>query len=135
MNKMAKYVKSLVLLNENDIKNKIPAKARVELTAAGLKAFDIKKFENLREKLSHSKGPSKGRIFVFTMPSYSAPLWSLAILDSFFVRTSKRTSSTSSGKSMTMAQYLKGIKDKGYKVVKNPSGSITITKIKAAVKK
>lgn len=46
-----------------------------------------------------------------------------------------RSSSNSTVKTPTMAQHLKGIKDKGYKVVKNPSGSITITKIKAPVKK
>lgn len=49
--------------------------------------------------------------------------------------TVKTPTSSSSVKPMTMAQYLKGIKDKGYKVVKNPSGSITITKIKAPTKK
>jgi hypothetical protein len=31
--------------------------------------------------------------------------------------------------STTTAQYLKAIKNKGYKIVKNPSGSITLTKI------
>jgi hypothetical protein len=38
-------------------------------------------------------------------------------------------------KNATTAQLLSQLKENGYKVVKNPSGSITLTKIKASAKK
>jgi hypothetical protein len=134
-----KHLNEFVSLNKNafkDLENKIQTKIKMKPVHISKLIIGLGKTEG-KHNISIQHGftllPERGR----GEPPKIGPLLKKECLDIFsnfnpnvVKKVSSKPNTVTPNKPSTMAQLLKGIKDKGYKVVKNPSGSITITKIK-----